>query len=223
MIKCLVFDFDGLIMDTESSELTIWKELFKQHGCELDETFWRGCIGLPQNKFNAASYLEETVGRKLDWNELKAYRSVRSHELNDVKEALPGIEDTLQSAGEKGIKLAVASSSDRNWVQGHLDRLGLTSHFTTLVCAEDTDLHKPNPDPYLEALKRMDCTPSEGIAFEDSPNGLNAAVAAGLFSVAIPGPLTNHFDFSQADLVIKSLAAQDFDELLQLAQEKKRD
>ncbi len=220
MIKCLVFDFDGLILDTETSELTMWKELFEQHGCQLDENFWRTQIGLPLHKFNPTLYLEETVGRKLDREQMKAFRSRRARELNDSKTALPGVEEYLHQAQARGIKCAVASSSDRNWVQGHLERLHLYPLFSTLVCSEDTDLHKPNPDPYLEAVRRLECTPGEGIAFEDSPNGLNAAIAAGLFSVAVPGPLTDHFDFSKADLVIPSIANQDFNELLNLAYKK---
>lgn len=220
MIKCLVFDFDGLILDTESSELTLWKELFEQQGCSLDEDYWRTRIGLPLNKFNPTLYLEETVGRKLDRKELKAYRSRRTKELNNNKNALPGVEAYLNQAKARGIRCAVASSSDRGWVQGHLGRLGLLPFFSTLVCAEDTDLHKPNPAPYLEAVGRMDCKPAQGIAFEDSPNGLNAAIAAGLFSVAVPGPLTDHFDFSRADLVIASMADLDFGDLLDIAARK---
>ena len=102
--------------------------------------------------------------------------------------------------------LAVASSSERDWVDTHLERSGMRRHFGVIRCADDVSRVKPDPDLYLVAIEVLGVASGEAVAFEDSPNGVRAARAAGLRVVAVPGPMTRDQDFSDAQLCLPSLA-----------------
>ena len=117
----------------------------------------------------------------------------------------PGVRDYLDAARRLGLGLAVASSSSRRWVAGHLERLGLADRFDVLRCAEDVTRVKPHPDLYVAALKALGAAPVAAIALEDSPNGVLAAKRAGLFCVAVPNPLTAKLDLTAADILLASL------------------
>ena len=93
---------------------------------------------------------------------------------------LPGVEERIKEAVAMGIPLAIASSSSRNWVEGHLKSRNLLQYFTATVCREDTTLHKPLPHPYLKALELLKSSAEDSLAIEDSPIGIEAAVSAGL-------------------------------------------
>ena len=110
----------------------------------------------------------------------------------EAQPVLPGIEDRIADAQRLGLKLGVASSSPRAWVTGHLERLGLLRHFHAVCCRDDADVGALKPDPavYVAALRALDVAPSEAIAFEDSPRGVEAATRAGVFTVAIPNDIT---------------------------------
>jgi HAD superfamily hydrolase (TIGR01509 family) len=126
---------------------------------------------------------------------------------------LPGIEEWLTEARRLGLKLGIASSSTRQWVMGHLDRLGLGG-WDCIRCREDTVRAKPDPDLYLAVLDCLGIGPGQAIAVEDSLNGLAAAKAAGLFCVAVPCSMTAHMDLSAADLRLGSLAQRSLAEVL---------
>ena len=131
---------------------------------------------------------------------------------------LPGVAEYLQDAGDRGLKLAVASSSNLAWVEGHLARLGLLSRFEHLLCSDHVSRTKPDPELYLAALDRMGLAPGEAIAFEDSRHGLHAARAAGLFTVAVPTSLTASLDLSAASLKLGSLSEMPLTEVIALAE-----
>jgi beta-phosphoglucomutase-like phosphatase (HAD superfamily) len=114
------------------------------------------------------------------------------------------------------LKTAVVSSSDTAWIERHLGRLGRLEGLDAIVAANgDTSRAKPRPDLYLEALERLGLEPAEAIAFEDSPNGIRAAKAAGVACVAVPGPTTATLALDEADLVLESLADVPLAELLE--------
>ena len=92
--------------------------------------------------------------------------------------------------------------------------------FDVLICAEDTTSHKPEPGPYLAALSKLGCQPREGLAFEDSPNGILSAKAAGLFCVAVPNPVTRGLALDRADLLVDSLDALSLEELMEKIQKR---
>src|SRR5205085_683086 len=138
----------------------------------------------------------------------------RYRALVEAQPVLPGVHDTLVAAKRLGLKLGVASSSTRDWVEGHLTRLDLVAQFACIRCAEDVRQTKPNPELYLSALEALGVPPDAAIALEDSPNGIRAAKRAGLFCVAVPNPLTLRLGLDEADLRLNSLAEMPLETLL---------
>ena len=133
---------------------------------------------------------------------------------------MPGVLGLLTEARERGIKLAVASSSPENWVSGHLSRLELADHFDIIVTADDVEKTKPDPALFFMAAAKLGIQPGEAIVLEDSQNGVNGAKRAGMFVVAVPNPITVKSDLSQADLLIESLAGITLDDLLTKASQR---
>ena len=206
-IRGLLFDFDGLLVDTETPSRLVWEELYREHGHELPHDRWATLIGTIGAPFDPFGHLEELVGRSLDEQALTTRRRAREYELIDLEELRPGVEEYFAEAGRLGLRTAVVSSSDDDWIARHLGRLGHLEGLDTVVAANgDTARAKPRPDLYLEALDRLRLEPHEGIAFEDSPNGVTAAKAAGLLCVAVPNPMTATLALHDADLVVESLA-----------------
>src|SRR5687767_5206810 len=214
MIKALIFDFDGLILDTESPEFQAWQEVFSAHGHELRADLWADLIGRPRIYFDMHAHFKELNGPRTDLDALRKDRRARVMQLVLEQPILPGVTNYLTEAKEMGLKIGLASSSGGDYVRGHLRRLELFDYFHVTKCFEDTELHKPNPEPYLSVLDAMGVSPSEAIAFEDSPNGIAAARAAGIYCVAVPNPMTQCLSLDQADLCFKSLAVEPLPQLL---------
>ncbi len=214
MIKALIFDFDGLILDTEVPEYQSWVELYQAYGVTLPLEKWLASIGTT-NAFNPYDYLEQQLGRQIDRPEVRLQRRARFAELMTDQTILPGVEDYIAKAKHLGLKLGVASSSPRAWVIGHLSRFRLDSHFDALHCGDAVKATKPDPALYLEVLEALGVEPSEAIALEDSPNGILAAKRAGIFCVAIPNALTSQLSLSHADFQMRSLADLPLEQLLQ--------
>jgi HAD superfamily hydrolase (TIGR01509 family) len=213
-ILALVFDFDGLILDTETTDFQSWQEVYRAHGCELRLEDWADCVGRPAGHFDPFEHLERLTGVRVERAQIRAQRSARMRELNVLQSVLPGVCDYLHEARELRLKVGLASSSDRAWVHGHLGRLGLLDYFDTIKCVEDTGAHKPDPAPYLAALDTLGVPPARTVAFEDSPHGVAAAKAAGMLCVAVPNSVTRRLGLDRADLVLDSLAALSLPELL---------
>ena len=199
----MIFDFDGLILDTEVPVYEAWREVYTEHGAELDLVMWQGIIGTAG--FDPATHLEERIGRPLDWDSLNPRRRARRDELQAAEELRPGISDWLADAANAGLAVGIASSSPRDWVTGHLGRLGIGEHFSCIRCVDDVGEGKPSPASYLAVLAAFGVDGSEALALEDSVHGVAAAKAAGMRCVAVPGDLTRDMDFSSADLVVESL------------------
>src|SRR5579864_9366985 len=205
MIRALVFDFDGLILETEEPDYLAWQELYVAHGRDLPLEAWCECIGRSMDWFDPIARLEEEVGQLLDRAALRDRHRLRHHELIEAGSALPGVETYLAEARRLGLPVAIASSSKADWVTGHLARLGLAEGWACISCWGEGERAKPEPDLYLSAVRRLGVAPEEAIAFEDSPNGIRAAKSAGLWCVAVPNPLTKTLDLSAADLRLDSL------------------
>ena len=216
MIRTLVFDFDGLIVDTESPDYHSWREIYEAHGCDLPLDEWCGNIGLGAGdvRFVPFEHLQAQVTQTLNYEEVKAARRRRYLEMNDAQPILPGVESYIADAKRLGLKLAVASSSDCAWVTGHLTRLNLIQHFEVIRCADDVANTKPHPELYLAAVSALGVKPIEAVALEDSSHGLTSAKAAGLYAVAIPNPMTHRLPLEHADLRLNSLADMPLETLL---------
>jgi HAD superfamily hydrolase (TIGR01509 family) len=215
MIQGLIFDFDGLILETEGPVYQSWVELFQEFDAELPFEMWANIIGTSNMEhFDPFGLLENKISRKLDREILGSRRLAHEIELVLAQPILPGIIDALKKAEEMGLKLGIASSSDREWVMGHLTRLGLAPYFDVVHTAEDVERTKPDPALYILALSSLNLKPEEAIVFEDSPNGVTAAKSAGIFVVAIPNPLTSQLSLDHADLKLDTLADLSVDEII---------
>lgn len=206
VIKALIFDFDGLILDTEVPEFTVWRDIYAAHGQELALATWAACIGTADLVFDPYADLEARLDRPLDRGALRRDRRARVTALIEAQPPLPGVVDYLDAARGLGLGLAVASSSRREWVTGHLSRLGLLDRFATIRTADDVARTKPDPALYQAALAGLGLTPAEALVLEDSPNGVTAAKRAGLYCVAVPNALTATLPLDHADRRLASLA-----------------
>ena len=213
MVRAVVFDFDGLILDTEGPVYTSWRELYEAHGLELPFDRWVGIIGSSTASFNPQGFLESKLGRPLP-QEMVDRRIARRAELVLAQGILPGVVDLAEGAREAGLKVGVASSSSRNWVTGHLERLGILDRFDCVKSRDDVEHVKPEPDLYLAAADCLGVAPTDAVAIEDSPNGIEAARRAGLRCVGVPNPMTAGLDLSQADLLLPSLEGVSLPQLL---------
>jgi HAD superfamily hydrolase (TIGR01509 family) len=216
-IKALVFDFDGLIVDTEVPIFRAWQRIYREHGQELPLDQWLTIIGTASGPFDPVIDLAKKTGAKLDEQELKALEVLYYQEATALQQLLPGVIDYLRAARQLGLKTAVASSSTRKWVMDHLNRFGIGGHFDAIVCREDVKRTKPYPDLYVTALQRLGVQTEEAIAFEDSSNGIHAAKAAGLFCVVVPNLLTADLDLTEADLRLLTLDALPLREVIKQA------
>jgi HAD superfamily hydrolase (TIGR01509 family) len=214
MIKAIVFDFDGLMVDTESSAYDSWQEIYQEFGCVLPLEQWERVLGGSGAEFDPCAYLAELTGQTLDHPALRSRRWERKLALVANEPLLPGVQDAVMYAKEHGLKIGVASSSSRQWVVGHLDRLAITSLFDSIVCADDVERIKPAPDLYLTSVAQLDVLPHQAVAIEDAINGLHAAKAAGLACIVIPNNFLRGGDFSGADIRLDSLADIPFTQLL---------
>ncbi len=213
-IRALVFDFDGLIIDSETPELEAWQETFRRYDCELTLEVWIDCVGRPPGSFDPCEHLGELYGGELDREAIREQTRSRTREIVFSQPALPGVENLLRAARQRGLKTGLASSSRHNWVEGHLERLGLLDCFDAIVCSEDTERHKPEPEPFLVVARALGVEPSEAIAFEDSAHGLTAANRAGMVAIAVPNPVTRHLHLEQAHLRLDSLDELTLDDLI---------
>jgi HAD superfamily hydrolase (TIGR01509 family) len=214
MIRAIIFDFDGLILDTESPDFQAWQDLFEEHGVSLELEEWVVCLGTLEEVFGPFDDLEKKLGRPVDRNTLRAKRDKRRLELIQQEKILPGVEDYLATAKRLGLKVGLASTSPCDWVEGHLSRLGLIQHFDAIRCADHVEKVKPAPDLYLAALKALKVRADETVALEDSLNGITAAKKAGVFAVAVPNAVSRYLDLSHADMTLDSLANMPLKDLI---------
>jgi HAD superfamily hydrolase (TIGR01509 family) len=209
MIKALIFDFDGLILDTETPEFHVWQAIYRDHGYEFPAEKWASIVGgAGHSNFDAADHLVLLSEGRLDSASLRDRNRIESGELIHTLQPLPGVLDYLNEAKRMGLKLAIASSSPRNWVEPHARRIGVFHFFDQVVTREDVEpgRTKPNPDLFLTALNRLGVPKEAGIVFEDSPNGVKAARRAGIYVVAVPNELTSTLSLEEANLILSSLS-----------------
>ncbi len=222
MIRAIIFDFDGLILDTETPEYQSWQEIYQSHGCELPLSLWTSMIGKGNDDitFDPYAHLETQLKHAIDRVAMRTARRAWMMDKIALQPVLPGIVDYLTDAKRMGLKIGLASSSGGEWVKGHLTRLGLIEHFECIRNADDVVRTKPDPELYFAVLKAMDIQSHEAIAFEDSANGAWAAKRAGLFCVAVPNPMTSSLNFDHVDYKLNSLADMNLSELIQVLGER---
>lgn len=203
----VLFDFDGVLVDTEWAIYSAWHDLFHGHGHPLPLELYNRCIGSDFATWSPKSHLEELTGGAFDWHQLDVLRQDRIEADLANAGPMPGVLELLTALQQVGIPCAVVSSSSHRWVDGWLDKLGLTSMFATVVCRGDAARIKPAPDLYEEAARRLQLVPAACLVIEDSLNGVRSAKAAGMPVIAVPNRVTACLDFSLADATLESLSA----------------
>jgi HAD superfamily hydrolase (TIGR01509 family) len=217
-IDALVFDFDGLILDTETPQFHTVAAAFVEHGVELELVDWQEIVGTAEHP-HWSEMLADALGEDARHVDLAAVRRTRLAEYHGRLEELPpldGVVDLVDEALARGVALAVASSSPLDWVDGHLTRLGLRDRFASIHARDHVERTKPAPDLFRRALDALGADPSRSVALEDSPHGVTAAKAAGMVVVACPNEVTRGQSFVGADLVVDSLSAVTLDDLSRL-------
>lgn len=204
--KALIFDFDGLIVDTEAAEMLAWKKEFARHGLDFDMAKYINTIGSngPEARYEAdllAACPDETRSHDQIWAD---------HTRHSIEEGLklpplPGVLELIDQAKAMGLLLAIGSSSGDFWIETLAKGLGIYDCFDTVVTFDQVRLAKPAPDIYLKVLENLKVSPKNALVLEDSYNGVLAANRAGIRVVAVPTILTRHLDFKLAEEVLASL------------------
>jgi putative hydrolase of the HAD superfamily len=210
----IIFDFDGLILDTETASFQVWNDIFQSYGATLPISEWAACIGTTQRAFDVYAYLASQTKQPIDVKEVARRHQEQSFKLIEALETRPGVLSYMTEAQNLRLPMALASSSHQNWVMPHLSRLNIAEVFHSIRTADDVEKVKPDPELYQLTLTTMGVKPHRAVAFEDSPNGIKAAKAAGIFCVAVPNPVTRQLPLEEADMRIESMADITLRELL---------
>jgi HAD superfamily hydrolase (TIGR01509 family) len=202
MIRAFIFDFDGLILDTETALINAYGDVYAAHGVAFDRPLFTRSVGHSDYAFDPW----RAFGASADRDALEAQRRGFNRARSEEQEVLPGVEALVAAARAAGLRVGLASNSRHEHVDGHLGRLGLAGCFEFVACREDVRAPKPEPDLYLHVLGHFGVRPREAVAFEDSHTGTLAASRAGVWVVAVPNESTGHHDFRHVDLRVASLA-----------------
>ena len=213
VLRGLIFDFDGLIVDTETARYHAWKEVIERHGVELPLSLWHENIGLPSEAFNPLDYLRERAPGPVDLDAVRKRKNEVFWSRMEGEMLRPGIKQYLKEGKRRGLKMAICSSSPRRWIEQCLPRWGIDEEFDSVVTGSDVERIKPDPELYLKALELLRLGAESCIAFEDSPKGVQSAKAAGIFCVAVPNSITLETDLAGADVKVHSLTELPLEEL----------
>jgi len=220
MIRAIVFDFDGLIIDTETLEYEVLHQIYKEYEVELLIETYAQNIGTHIGEFNPYTNLANLAKQELDAQFIKNLHRERLHLLLPNLVLRDGVMDYIHQAKQMNLKIALATSSNRKWIDEFFARYDLHQYFDCICTSDDVTHVKPNPELYLRALSLLGVEGHEAIAFEDSHNGSIAAVTAGLHCIAVPNPVTQHFTFEHCSLILTSLAQTSLSEVIDIIEEK---
>ena len=214
MIRALIFDFDGTVIDTETAWYVAFRDAYKEYGVELTLEQYSQCIGTSLHFFNPYEYLVTDLHLPIDLDEFRISVQASHANLMGAEQVRPGIVSFLKSAKDQGLKVGLASSSKLAWVNRFLDRLELRDYFQCIRTADDVMHVKPHPELYLQTLNCLEVDGHEAIAIEDSPNGCRAAITAGTHCVVVPNITTQSLKFNPGLYTADSLEKIDFNKLL---------
>jgi HAD superfamily hydrolase (TIGR01509 family) len=214
MIRAIIFDFDGLIIETEEASYKSWQDVYQSFGYSLPFSTWAAMVGTTRSDFDPLLELQKLVKDHVNWEMIESQRKVIENRLIEAQPILPGADKYLRDARQLGLKIGLASNSSCDWVTRHLTRIGLLDCFDYMSTSDEVQHLKPHPELYLSALNGLTVRANEAFALEDSPIGICSAQAAGLYCVAVPNVLTSMMDTTHADLKLNSLSEMPLEELL---------
>ncbi|MBB3869324.1 putative hydrolase of the HAD superfamily [Parageobacillus toebii NBRC 107807] len=218
MIKAIVFDFDGLIVDTESVWFDVFKEVMIEYDCDLKLEDFAICIGTTDDILYER--LAQIAHKPIDRTEISRKTRERYQDKMSHLQLREGVLDYLQTAKNLSLKIGLASSSSRRWIEGFLEKFGIKEFFDVIKTSDDVKRVKPDPELYLRAIQDLGVEGHEALAFEDSKNGLTAAIKAGLHCVIVPNPVTSFLDFSGHLYRLSSMGEIGLHDLLALVEAK---
>lgn len=206
-IRAVIFDFDGLVVDTESTGYLTWKEIFAEHDHLLPVERYAQAVGTDflTGDYDPRRDLEQLTGLTFDWDAKEEVRRARERDLRKLLQTLPGVRERLGEARSLGLKTAIASSSPRWWIDSWMEQLEIRDQFDHISTVDDTGKVKPDPSLFLHAASNLGVDVAEAVIFEDSLNGLRAAKTAGIRCIVAPGPMTKHLDFTGAWMQVEAL------------------
>jgi HAD superfamily hydrolase (TIGR01509 family) len=184
MLKALLFDLDGTLANTDPLHLQIWQDLLHGYGHQVNQAFYQRHISGRLNADILAELLPQLdapAASAFSANKEKLFRQLALNQLSPT----PGLTALLDWIDQQGLATAVVTNAPRDNAEFMLDTLDLARRFHTLVIADDLPQAKPQPHPYQEALRRLQLSPGQAMAFEDSVTGVTSAVAAGLYTVGV--------------------------------------
>ena len=214
--RAVVFDLDGLIVETEQPIYDSYQTILAEFGLPLPIAVWEDVIGRGGvgSRDPLCDYLEASLGKPVDRDALRERARAMHRERSQTLPTREGVREHIQEAREAGLRLGVASSSSRRWVGGHLERLGILPVFSSVKTSDDVANVKPDPELYLSVTRALGARPDETLAIEDSAHGVTAAKAAGLYCVAVPNPITRHLTLDHADWRVESLEELSLSDLI---------
>jgi len=206
MIQAILFDLDGLMVDSEPHSLASWQAVLSLRGVVLEQTVIDRMFGLRQ--LEAAQMLIQVYGLSDQPTMLaREKEEYQIDHLNGQIKSMPGLFELLPEIARHGLRTAVASSGARHYVHAVLQTISLAGYFQTIITGDDVTNGKPAPDIFLAAARALQIEPQRCLVLEDAPSGVRAAKAAGMRCVAIPNDHTRALDLSSADLILPSLMA----------------
>lgn len=224
VIRALLFDFDGVVIDTEVPTYTSWRDIFREHGADLSIEEWLPAVGTGSSvsgAFDAIAHLERLTGQTLDREAVIARRRARKIALCEASLILPGVTEYLSGAARRGLATAIVTRNTNEWVERHCQRVGLDHCWSAVICA-NADPMQDKAALYSRTLELLGVDADEAVALEDSASGVHAAKRAGLWCVAVPNEITRAAAFDGADLIVNSLADMPLESLLETASAKFR-
>lgn len=205
MLKLVIFDYDGLLVETEKLAYLAEKGILIKYGKALTKKIFDKYIGY--------SVLDTLKGYITDYKlpvsvkDLYIQRAIIMTNLLKIDlKLMPGAIPLLDYFHKKGTDMVIASSGERNYIEFGLKKLNIIHFFKNITCVSEVKKGKPNPDLFIEALRKNKIKAHEAIVFEDSVSGVKAAKEANIFCIAVPQKGRNrHGDYKQAGLIIDNL------------------
>lgn len=209
-MQAVIFDRDGVIIDSERVHMDEARDAFLDQGIELSQDELRSVVAR-----HPTDYLAEFAARHaFDAERLNRVMNRLYHERIVEAPLIPGIVELVRAVRDAGAAVALTTSAERDTTDAILDRHGLADLFDVVVTFEDYERRKPDPQPYLFTATRLGLDPSACVVIEDSSVGVRSAVAAGMRCIAVPTDYPKDDDFSGAYRIVSSATELDARELV---------